>query len=147
MRGKSCSNNTGTPRSRLSPATCAPAPAAGPVTNPGPAGRRAPPKPRSSSEAFSKLFGVPRPNSTLVIVAGADAPKVVARLGGFANVRAAAVPDAGAARELVAQAHAAYVVHDADPLAEVAAAWARFFDGADTPGTLEVSVEATLAAL
>jgi hypothetical protein len=90
---------------------------------------------------------VPRPNSTLVIVAGADAPKVVARLGGFANVRAAAVPDADAARELVAQAHAAYVVHDADPLAEVAAAWARFFDGADTPGTLEVSVEATLAAL
>jgi hypothetical protein len=90
---------------------------------------------------------VPRPNSTLVIVAGADAATVVTRLDGLANVRAATVPDADAARELATQAHAAYVVHDADPLADVASAWTGFFDGADMAGTLEVTVEATLAAL
>ncbi|MTD57857.1 hypothetical protein [Amycolatopsis pithecellobii] len=90
---------------------------------------------------------MPRPNSTVVIVAGADAGKVAARLDGLANVRAAAGQDDDSARELVAQSHAAYVVHDADPLSGVATAWAGFFDRTDTPGTLEVAVETTLAGL
>ncbi|GAB2966648.1 hypothetical protein LWP59_21810 [Amycolatopsis acidiphila] len=90
---------------------------------------------------------MPRPNSTVVIVVGTDAEKVVPRLEGLANVRAATVKDEDSARGLVAQSHAAYVVHDADPLADLATAWTGFFDRADTPGTLEVAVEATLAAL
>jgi hypothetical protein len=82
-----------------------------------------------------------------VVVAGGEAAGVVRPLDGLANVRAAAVPDDEAARELVAQSHTAYVVHDADPLAGLATAWTGFFDGNDTPGTLEVAVEATLSAL
>lgn len=83
----------------------------------------------------------------MVIVAGADAEKILPRLDGLANVRAATVPDEASARELVAQSHAAYVAHDADPLAGVATAWTGFFDRTDTAGTLEVAVETTLAAL
>jgi hypothetical protein len=40
---------------------------------------------------------------------------------------------------------APYPVHDADPLADVADAWAARFEGRGTPGTLEVAVAATLA--
>ncbi|NKQ53611.1 hypothetical protein HFP15_12055 [Amycolatopsis sp. K13G38] len=88
---------------------------------------------------------MPRPSSTVVVVAGAGAAEILPRLDGLANVRAAAVEKS--ASELVAQAHAAYVVHDADPLADLATAWTDYFDGAATPGTLEVAVESTLAAL
>ncbi|MHA6797038.1 hypothetical protein ACVGVM_26525 [Pseudonocardia bannensis] len=90
-----------------------------------------------------------RPNSTVVIVAGTDAEKVVAGLAGLANVRAVASSrwaDASVDR-LVAGANAPYVVHDADPLAGVASAWTGFFDGERPPGTVEVAVEAVLAAL
>lgn len=83
----------------------------------------------------------------MVIVAGTDAEHVVPRLDGLANVRAATVKDEDSARELVAQSHTAYVVHDGDPLADLAAAWTGFFESTDTPGTLEVAVEATLAGL
>ncbi len=83
----------------------------------------------------------------MVIVAGTAADKVVSRLDGLANVRAAAGQDEESARALIAQSHAAYVVHDADPLSGVAAAWTGFFDRTDTPGTLEVAVETTLAGL
>jgi hypothetical protein len=83
----------------------------------------------------------------VVIIAGTDAEKILPRLDGLANVRAAAVKDEDSARALVAQSHAAYVVHDADPLAGLATAWTGFFDRTDTPGTLEVAVETTLAAL
>jgi hypothetical protein len=98
---------------------------------------------------LSRLAIVPRPNSTVVIVAGEGAEQVIAGLDGLPNVRAAAVSEQTgvSARELVAQSHAAYVVHAADPLADVASAWAGFFDGEDPPGTLEVAVEAALAAL
>ncbi|WP_091507738.1 hypothetical protein [Amycolatopsis sacchari] len=88
-----------------------------------------------------------RPNSTVVVLTGADAEGILSRLDGLANVRAAAVKDGDAARELVAQSHGAYVVHDADPLADVADAWTGFFDRQDTPGTLEVAVESALAGL
>lgn len=78
-------------------------------------------------------------------MAGAGAAEILARLDGLANVRAAALT--GSANELIAQSHAAYVVHDADPLADLATAWTEYFDGADTPGTLEVAVETALASL
>src|ERR1700754_134889 len=100
-----------------------------------------------------------RPNSTVVVIVGEQAGRVVAGLDGLANVRTVPRPagdgagdgigdGAGrAVRAAVAQSHAAYVVHDADPLADVGAAWAGFFDGTAPPGTLEVAVEAALSAL
>ncbi|WP_026874695.1 hypothetical protein [Jiangella gansuensis] len=86
-----------------------------------------------------------RSNSTVVVIAGEDAGRVVAGLDGLANVRA--VADAGAVPAAVAQAHTAYVVHPFDPLADVAAAWAGFFDGTAPAGTLEVAVDAALSGL
>ena len=88
---------------------------------------------------------MPRPSSTIVVVAGADAAPILPRLDALANVRAAS--PGGSPGELIAQSHAAYVVHDADPLADLATAWTEYFDGAGTPGTLEVAVETTLASL
>jgi hypothetical protein len=99
-----------------------------------------------------------RPNSTVVVIVGEQAGRVVAGLDGLANVRAvqrtSGERETGdgdgsgrAVRAAVAQSHAAYVVHDADPLAGVGAAWAGFFDGTAPAGTLEVAVEAALSAL
>ncbi|GHF39045.1 hypothetical protein GCM10017566_10420 [Amycolatopsis bartoniae] len=82
-----------------------------------------------------------------MVVAGEGAAEILPRLDGLANVRAAPAGNAEDASRLVAQSHAAYVVHDADPLADVAAAWAGFFDRQDPAGTLEVAVEAALAGL
>ncbi|TDE10963.1 hypothetical protein [Jiangella asiatica] len=86
-----------------------------------------------------------RPNSTVVVVVGESAGGVVAGLDGLANVRA--VTDADTVGLAVGRSHSAYVVHHADPLAEVGAAWAGFFDGTAPTGTLEVAVEAALARL
>lgn len=98
-----------------------------------------------------------RPNSTVVVIVGGEAGRIVAGLDGLANVRAVPrSPDDGDAdgvragrrvREAVAQSHAAYVVHDLDPLAAVGAAWAGFFDGTAPVGTLEVAVEVALSSL
>ena len=41
--------------------------------------------------------------------------------------------------------HAPFLVHDADPLAAVAAAWVAYYDQQGTAGDLEVAVTATLA--
>jgi hypothetical protein len=43
------------------------------------------------------------------------------------------------------QARTTYFVHDADPLADVATAWADFFDGTAPMGTIEVVREQVLA--
>lgn len=92
-----------------------------------------------------------RPNSTVVVIVGDESGRVVAGLDGLANVRA--VPRAPGddadrrVRAAVAQSHAAYVVHDVDPLAEIGAAWAGFFDRTVPAGTLEVAVEAALRSL
>lgn len=83
----------------------------------------------------------------MVVVVGDGAGTVIAGLGGLANVRAVTGGADAPARTAVAQSHAAYVVHDADPLADVAAAWTGFFDGTAPVGTLEVAVEAALTAL
>ncbi|OXM74931.1 MULTISPECIES: hypothetical protein [Amycolatopsis] len=85
-----------------------------------------------------------RPNSTVVVLAGSGSEKVLAGLDGLANVR---VASSGEAAALVGQTHAAYVVHDRDPLAGVADAWARFFDRQAPPGTLEVAIETAVADL
>jgi hypothetical protein len=90
-----------------------------------------------------------RLGSTVVVVAGDRAAEVVAGLDGLHNVRAILRGERPAAEvtESVSRASATYVVHDADPLADVGAAWADFFDGTAPTGGLEVAIETTLAGL
>ncbi|MFI7611334.1 hypothetical protein ACIBP6_08965 [Nonomuraea terrae] len=87
--------------------------------------------------------------STVVVVAGEGAGDVVAGLEGLHNVRAIPRGDRRPAEvmELAGRSPATYVVHDADPLADVAAAWTAFFDGTAPTGALEVAIEAALAEL
>ena len=76
---------------------------------------------------------------------------LAASLGEAANVRAV-LPDpedapldrAMAAWGEAARAHIPYLVHDADPLAEVAAAWVDRWDGTGDIGRLEVAMRAVL---
>ncbi|MEV0391366.1 hypothetical protein [Nonomuraea sp. NPDC050643] len=90
-----------------------------------------------------------RLTSTVVVVAGDGAGDVVAGLDGLHNVRAIPRGDRAPAEvtELAGRSAATYVVHDADPLADVAAAWTAFFDGTGIVGGLEVAVEAALGDL
>jgi hypothetical protein len=90
-----------------------------------------------------------RLTSTVVVVAGDDAGDVVAGLDGLHNVRA--IPrgerDPAEVMAAVGRSAATYTVHDADPLAGVATAWTRFFDGTGVVGGLEVAIEAALGEL
>lgn len=82
---------------------------------------------------------------------GSRLRELAGRLGERANVRAV-LPDAEAplidravaAWRETAGAHLPFIVHDADPLAEVAAAWVDRWDGAGDIGRLEVAVQAVL---
>ncbi len=90
-----------------------------------------------------------RPNSTVVVLAGAATGSILAEIDRLPNVRAS---ETGAdatisVRELTAQAHTPYVVHDKDPLAGVSTAWAAFFENTAPHGTLEVAVEAAINAI
>ena len=87
-----------------------------------------------------------RVNSTVVVVAGEQAADVIAGLDGLGNVRAIHRPPEET-MAAVARATSTYVVHDADPLAEVSGAWADFFDGTGVTGALEVAIEQALAGL
>ncbi|HEU5156767.1 MAG TPA: hypothetical protein VFU43_07195 [Streptosporangiaceae bacterium] len=84
-----------------------------------------------------------RLNSTLVVVAGESADRVVAGLDGLHNVRAVVAGDrpAAAVTEIVTRASATYVVHDRDPLAGVGDAWVGYFDQTAPVGGLEVAIE------
>ncbi len=92
--------------------------------------------------------------TVLGLVGSPDAARLrelTGRLGEHGNVRAV-LPDADeppldravAAWRQAAGAHVPYLVHDADPLAEVAAAWVDRWDGAGDVGRLEVAVQAAL---
>jgi hypothetical protein len=77
---------------------------------------------------------------------------VLRALESAANVRVPTIDDdaspldrAVTATGVAAGAHAPYLVHDADPLAVVADAWVRYFDGTGPRGELEVAVSETLA--
>lgn len=90
--------------------------------------------------------------ATVVAVVGEPARACAAALGRAANVQAV-VPDGEApALERAAEAwrraqaaHVPYLVHDADPLAAVADAWARRFDEEGPGGELEVATHEALA--
>jgi hypothetical protein len=92
--------------------------------------------------------------TVLGLVGSPDAARLrdlAGRLGEHANVRAVlpdpqdpAIDRAVAAWREVAGAHVPFVVHDADPLADVADAWVDRWDGAGDVGRLEVCVQAAL---
>lgn len=93
-----------------------------------------------------------RLSTTVLAVVGADARQAAEALGRAANVRAVLTAPgdqplerARAALAAAAGASAPYVVHDADPLAEVADAWVRWYDGDGPRGELETAVTAVVA--
>ncbi|MBA9004792.1 MULTISPECIES: hypothetical protein [Thermomonospora] len=90
-----------------------------------------------------------RLSSTVVVIAGEGAKDVISGLDGLHNVRALARGERTPAEftDHITRTTATYVVHDADPLADVGEAWADFFDGAGVTGTLETVIEQTLADL
>ena len=93
--------------------------------------------------------------TTVLAVVGSPADEdlraLAGSLGEAANIRAA-LPDADAApldRAVAAwgeaaRAHIPYLVHDADPLAEVAVAWTDRWEETGEVGRLEVAVQAVL---
>src|SRR5262249_28258984 len=93
-----------------------------------------------------------RASTTVVVLVGAGTAAAFRTLEGATNVRVLHVDDedspldrAVAATREAAGAHIPYLVHDADPLALVADAWARYFDGSGPVGELEVAVSDTVA--
>jgi len=88
-------------------------------------------------------------NSTLVVIAGEDAGRVIAGLEGLHNVRTVVAGDRPAAEVtgIVTRASATYVVHDSDPLHAVRDAWVDYFDEAAPVGGLEVAIEGTIRTL
>jgi hypothetical protein len=93
-----------------------------------------------------------RTSTTVVAIVGTDAAICVQRLGRAANVVPVDVDEedppldrAVAAWAEAVRSHSPYLVHDADPLAVVADAWARRFDEVGPIGELEVAVSETVA--
>jgi hypothetical protein len=90
-------------------------------------------------------------NMTVVAVVGPEGSHPLAGIQAE-NVRvfetdpaAPALDRAVAACERARSSAAPYLVHDADPLAVVAEAWAAWFDGQGARGDLELAVTETLA--
>ena len=86
------------------------------------------------------------PRSTVVALVGADHDALLSGPADLPAVQALALREAepAAATRAVAAASRPYVVHDADPLEHVAAAWVELFEERATLGTLEVEVETLL---
>lgn len=92
-----------------------------------------------------------RVSTTVIGLVGARAREATEALGAAANVRAV-IPDPDAdpldraveAWREASGAHVPYLAHDADPLADVADAWVRWYDQQGARGDLEVAVEAAL---
>lgn len=84
---------------------------------------------------------------TIVAVVGAESDAALEALDALPGVEALALRDSDpalAARRIAASG-TPWVVHDADPLEHVAAAWVELYEERATLGTLEVEVEAALA--
>lgn len=92
-----------------------------------------------------------RASTTVVVLIGPSTGALLRVLAGAVNVRvleadvdASPLERAVTATREATSAHAPYLLHDADPLAAVADAWARYFDGTGPRGELEVAVSETL---
>ena len=86
------------------------------------------------------------PRSTVVALVGSDSDSLLNDLADLPAVQALSLreSDPAAAARAVAAASRPYVVHDADPLEHVAAAWVELFEERATLGTLELEVETLL---
>lgn len=84
---------------------------------------------------------------TIVAIVGEQSEEALATLDGIRGVEILSLqgsePDLATRR--IAAAGTPWVVHDADPLAHVAAAWVELFESRSTLGALEVEVETALA--
>lgn len=84
---------------------------------------------------------------TIVAVVGEQSDEALATLDGIPGVEILSLhssePDVATRR--IAAAGTPWVVHDADPLEHVAAAWVELFESRSTLGTLELEVETVLA--
>jgi hypothetical protein len=93
-----------------------------------------------------------RISTTVIGLVGEQARARAKGLEGAANIRvelpepaASPLERAAAAWQAATSAQAPYLVHDADPLALVADAWTRRFDGQGPVGELEVAIGDILA--
>lgn len=84
---------------------------------------------------------------TIVAVVGDASEDVLATLDGLRGVETLSLRDSepALAARRIAAAGTPWVVHDADPLEHVAAAWVELYEERATLGTLEVEVENALA--
>jgi hypothetical protein len=87
------------------------------------------------------------PRSTVVALVGADSDDLLAGLHGLPALVAMSLRGTDPAETTRALSAAAtpYVVHDADPLEHVAAAWVELYGEQATLGTLEIEVDTVLA--
>jgi hypothetical protein len=86
------------------------------------------------------------PRSTVVALVGTESDALLAGLGDVPALLALSLRESepAVAARAVAAASIPYVVHDADPLEHVAAAWVELYEERTTLGTLEVEVETLL---
>lgn len=89
----------------------------------------------------------PQPTATVVALVGSGSDALLAALGDVPAISALSLREAEPANaaHAVAAASRPYVVHDADPLVHVAAAWVELYEERATLGTLEVEVETLLS--
>ena len=86
-------------------------------------------------------------SGTVVAIVGTESAGALATLEGIPGVETLTLRDedpATAARRISA-CSTPWIVHDADPLEHVAAAWVELYEERATLGTLEVEVETALA--
>jgi hypothetical protein len=84
---------------------------------------------------------------TIVAVVGAASDDALDNLEGLRGVEILSLQgtEPALAARRIAAASTPWIVHDADPLEHVAAAWVELYEERATLGTLEVEVEAALA--
>ncbi|HEX5729077.1 MAG TPA: hypothetical protein VFX99_06555 [Microbacterium sp.] len=84
---------------------------------------------------------------TIVAIVGEQSEDALAALDGIRGVEVLELRDSepALAARRIAAAGTPWIVHDADPLEHVAAAWVELFEERSTLGALEVEVETALA--
>lgn len=84
---------------------------------------------------------------TIVAIVGEQSEEALASLDGIRGVDVLSLQgsEPAIAARRIAAAGAPWIVHDADPLEHVAAAWVELFEERSTLGALEVEVETALA--
>ena len=87
------------------------------------------------------------PRSTVVALVGAESDELLTGLTDVPALVALSLREAdpAVAAALVTSVSTPYVVHDADPLEHVAAAWVELYDERSTLGSLELEVETLLS--